>query len=153
MRGPEALAVRVWHPDVRPFVDEALWCHDAGAQRAAVVATWGAVVIDLVEKIERLASDGSDTTAVAANRVGQCRALGDANPGAIRQMQETESQLLAVAVELEILDPIERELLERLREERHRCARPGLLRGGGFYRPPADAFRRGGCARGRSERK
>ncbi len=106
----------------------------------------GGFVIDLVEKFERLASDGSDAAAVAANRVGQGRALGDANPGAIRQMQEIESQLLAVAVELEILDPIERGLLERLREERHRCARPGLLRGGGFYRPPADAFRRGGCA-------
>lgn len=65
-------------------------------------------MIDLVEKFERLASDGSDAAAVAANRVGQGRALGDANPGAIRQMQEIESQLLAVAVELEILDPIER---------------------------------------------
>ena len=111
MRDLEALAVRVWNPDVRPFVDEALRCHDAGAQRASVVATWGAVVIDLVEKIERLASDGSDTAAVAAKRVDQCRALGDANRDAIRQMHEIESQLLAVAVELEILDPIERGLL------------------------------------------
>jgi len=100
-------------------------------------------VIDLVEKIERLASDGSDTAAVAANRVGQCRALGDANPGAIRQMQEIESQLLAVAVELEILDPIERGLLERLREDRLRCVCPCLLRGGGFSRPSADGFSKG----------
>ncbi|MGO9179865.1 MAG: hypothetical protein ACLQHS_11485 [Candidatus Limnocylindrales bacterium] len=84
VRDLEALAVRVWNPDVRPFVDEALRYHDAGAQRASVVATWGAVVIDLVEKIERLASDGSDTAAVAAKRVDQCRALGDANRDAIR---------------------------------------------------------------------
>ena len=100
-------------------------------------------MIDLVEKIERLASDGSDTAAVAANRVCHCRGLGDANLGAIRQMQEIESQLLAVAVELEILDPIERGLPERLREDRHRCAYPGLLRGGGFYRPSADDFSQG----------
>ena len=142
MRGPEALAVRVWHPDVRPIVSEVLRCHDAGAQRAAVIATWG-LLIHLVEKIERLASDGSDTAAVAAKRVDQCRALGDANPDAIRQMQEIESQLLAVAVELEILGPIERGLLERLREDRHRCACPGLLRGGGFYQPSADGFSQG----------
>jgi hypothetical protein len=58
-------------------------------------------------------------------------------------MQEIESQLLAVAVELEILDPIERGLLERLREDRHRCAYPGLLRGGGFYRFSADGFSQG----------
>ena len=75
-RDLEALAVRVWNPDVRPFVDEALRCHDAGAQRVAVVATWGAVVIDLVEKIERLAPEGSDTAAVAAKRVDQSVALG-----------------------------------------------------------------------------
>jgi len=57
-------------------------------------------------------------------------------PDAIRQTQEIESQL-------EILDPIERGLLERLREDRHRCACPGLLRGGGFYQPSADGFSQG----------
>jgi hypothetical protein len=57
-------------------------------------------------------------------------------PDAIRQTQEIECQL-------EILDPIERGLLERLREDRLRCVRPGLLRGGGLYRPSADGFSQG----------
>jgi hypothetical protein len=141
VRDLEALTLRVWNPDVRPFIDEALRCHGAGAQRAAVVTTWGAVVIDLVEKIERLASDGNGTAIAVANRIDQCRRLGSANPESIRQMQDIESGLLAVAENLEILDPIERALLERLREDRHRCAHPGLLRDGGFYRPSDELAR------------
>ncbi len=39
VRDLEALTLRVWNPDVRPFIDEALRCHGAGAQRAAVVTT------------------------------------------------------------------------------------------------------------------
>lgn len=48
----------MWNPDIRPLVDEAWRSYNAGAYRAAIAATWTAVVVDLIDKIAGLAEAG-----------------------------------------------------------------------------------------------
>src|SRR5699024_2075434 len=49
---------RVYNPDVRPLVAEAVRAYSTGSARSAIILTWTAVCADLIFKFERLADDG-----------------------------------------------------------------------------------------------
>jgi hypothetical protein len=121
----ESLLARVWNPDTRPHADEARQCYNAGAIRASIAATWTAITADIIAKIGHLADDG-ETGAKAVNEDVLSAQKQGLTPAGIQAMQHIEASLLDKALELEIVDAVDKRALERIREDRNVCVHPSL---------------------------
>lgn len=108
-------------------------CYSTGAARACITLTWVAVCADLMEKFSRLAEEGEGDAVPLDRRIRQARGRTDAQ--AIQTMQEIERTILDEAEKLDLMDPIEKRDLERLREDRNLCAHPSLRPLGEFHDP------------------
>lgn len=122
---------------------EAVACYRAGAYRACIVATWVAVVYDLLDKVRDLALHGE---ARARDFVAEFTAIQDAHrrgdPDALRRSLDFERLVLdRVRDEFEMLTPAEHLDLARLREDRNRCAHPTVNQPDEAYRPTAELAR------------
>lgn len=103
-------------------VEEAVLCYRAGAYRQAIVATWIAVVYDYIDKLRDLDRTGD------ANAKQHLAAFQKAHETHnVASALKLERNLLEVAQkEFELLSELDRVDLERLMEDRHRCAHPSL---------------------------
>ncbi|WP_329000883.1 hypothetical protein OHA18_41440 [Kribbella sp. NBC_00709] len=136
----EASVDRVWDRDLRPLVQESLRCYNAGAVRAAIAATWTAVVADLLGKVGQLAEEGEPIAQAMQKQVVKAQEQG-LSPEGVRTMQAIEDQLLKTAVDLELIDSIGQRDLERIRQDRHLCVHPSLRRHGEAYQPEPEVAR------------
>jgi len=131
---------RIWNPDVRPLMEEALRCYNAGAIRAGIGQTWIAVVADLTEKIVRLADEGEGEATTFRTELETAQTAGLAAEG-VATMQGIERSILDTATKLELIDTIAARELERLRQDRHLCVHPSLRRLGETYQPLTESAR------------
>jgi len=116
---------------------EAVACFRAGAYRAGVVATWTAVVFDYVGKLRELELAGNGQAKIILESFENARANED-----VALSQKLEAAVLdEAATKFDLLTPIEKEDLERLRRDRHRCAHPSLQTLDDPYQPSAEAAR------------
>lgn len=129
-----------WNHEVRPFVEDALRCYNAGAYRSAIVATWTAVCADVFEKVLLLAEDGDGRAALVAHDLELARAEVHTAPGT-KRAQRLEDSLISTAHDLELIDALGKQQLERLREDRHLCAHPSLHPTGGYFSATAESAR------------
>jgi len=107
-------------PRSRKYIREAVQCYKAGAYRSAVVSCWIAVAFDLVDKIRELAASGDAMAQEAISKFDRARQDGD-----VRAALTFEKDLLTVARDrFEFISPIEYIDLERLVDDRNRCAHP-----------------------------
>jgi len=116
---------------------EAVAAYRSGAYRACIVSTWTAVVFDYLGKLRELELSGN----------GEARRILESFENARRSHNvgdalKLEAQVLDDATaRFELLSPIEKEDLVRLREDRHRCAHPSLLTLDEPYQPTAELAR------------
>lgn len=123
--------VRSVHP--RSYLNEAIVAYRAGAYRAALITTWIAVCVDIIEKIRELAATGDGTAKAIEQR------LDKINPSAPSEMISFERELLDIAAdELELISVIEKSHLERLKEDRNICAHPTFSKDGSQFSPLAE---------------
>jgi cell division inhibitor SulA len=123
MRAVEDLVNSVRDEESRRYLNEAVRAYQAGAFRAAVVATWIAVALDLVAKIRELAAIGEGAAVAYVARLDQ--AIANSNRP---QLSNLEMELLDVARDqLELIDGREWQELDRLRRDRHVCAHPAFV--------------------------
>lgn len=121
----------------RTYIEEAVKCYRSGAYRSAIVATWVAVVYDIVDKLEELSLAGDNN---AESKVDEYNEIIDENN--ITRALKFERNILQVAKEeFELLSEIEVQDLERLHKDRHRCAHPAAMPSGEPYQPSAEVAR------------
>lgn len=133
----DELRARVRDRRSREILNEAILAYQSGALRAAVVSTWSAVAFDLVSKCRELAA-GSDTE--AANLVEEIDRATTSED--VRKLANLEANLLERAGRrLEILIGHEIVQLERLRDDRHRCAHPAFSSDEHLFQPSAEQVR------------
>jgi hypothetical protein len=100
------------------YIAEAVACYRAGAFRSCIVATWIAVVFDFVEKLNQLELAGDANAKKRRGEFERYREHGDVNGSLL-----FERQVPAMArEEFELISDLERSDLERLIEDRNRCA-------------------------------
>lgn len=139
----EALTLRCRSDQSKSYIAEANQCYRAGAYRAAIVSTWVAVVFDLIDKIRDLSVSG-DANAIALEHklttyIGQ---INSGNQQGTSKALEFERNILATCRDkLQFFDQQQFVDLERLREDRHRCAHPSFQQVGVPYRPSAEQAR------------
>src|SRR3972149_2280590 len=101
-------------------IHDAVQCYKAGSFRQAIVATWIALVYDIIHKLQELELTGDANAARYLEQYEKIRKAGD-----IRGSLEFEKNILRVARdEFELITDIEYVDLIRLQEDRNRCAHP-----------------------------
>lgn len=133
----DELIVRCRDDQAREHIAEAVASYRAGAFRACIVTTWIAVVYDIISKIRELASADD---AAAQSELTKLENIVKSHD--IKSALGFESGILFLAKDkLSLLTQNEFNDLERLREDRQRCAHPSLNSIEQPYSPPAELAR------------
>lgn len=121
----------------RAYVREAVNCYRASSFRFCIVATWLAVMYDIIVKCQEMAFAGHKPSTAFLAELEKARATAD--PFSALKL---ERDLLRRATEeFELLSPVELLDLKRLYEDRNRCSHPSMVREGIPYSPTAELAR------------
>lgn len=119
----DELVMTCFDPRSKIYLKESVQCYKAGAYRASVVACWIAVAFDLVDKIRELAALGDKQAQEHISKFDRIHASNDI-PGALA----FEKELPTVALKkFEFISHLEYLDLQRLVEDRNRCAHPSQV--------------------------
>lgn len=121
----------------RAYIREAVACYKANAYRSAIVSTWVAVAFDIVDKIYELSVAG-DKEAIAFTEEFQS-IMEDRNP--VRMMNLERDLLTTARDKFELISAQEFADLDRLREDRHKCAHPTRTSYPDIFHPTAELAR------------
>lgn len=133
----DELVIRCRSVAARTYITEAVACYKAGAYRAAIVATWIAASFDFLAKLRELEMTGDANAKKKLEDFESARASGN-----IKASLEFERTLIDSAREqFELLSPIEAMDIERLFEDRNRCAHPSMSSAYEPYDPSAELAR------------
>lgn len=125
----------------KSYAEEALAAYRAGAYRSSIVTTWISVVFDIIEKMREAALFGN---AEIKQKLSEFEQWQD-------QIAMGNTSHLSKALERDILDYAHKKLefidaqqlldLNRLQEDRNRCAHPTFQREGVPYQPTGEIAR------------
>jgi len=129
--------------EARKFIAEAVACYRAGSYKACIVSTWIAVVYDLLAKFRELALGGDAQAQALTSELSNLQpkiALKDG--GAIKRILEIERTSLEIANDqFGFFDGQQLIDLNRLRDDRNRCAHPTYQGMDQPYTPSAELAR------------
>jgi hypothetical protein len=127
----------------KAYAEEAVATYRAGAYRACVITTWIAVVFDLIDKIREIALFGNKEAKGAIEQFERWQGeIARHNLSVLKSSLEFERTLLDyVRDKFELIDGQQYIDLERLHEDRNRCAHPSLQREGTPYQPTGEVAR------------
>lgn len=121
----------------KAYIAEAVASYRSGAFRSAIVGTWIAVCFDVIDKLRELALSGDMEAEKHAEELEETRQSGD-----IAKALKFERELLELARDkFELISHIEFIDLERLQEDRNRCAHPSLISEDQVFSPSAELAR------------
>lgn len=124
----DELTLRCRSEAARAYIKEAVASYEGGALRSAIVATWIAVVFDLVDKIREASEDGGAAAQMRNEFERIQTGLNSGNSQSLSQALKWERELLdAAKSRLQLIDHHQLAELERLRDDRNRCAHPTFL--------------------------
>lgn len=133
----DELTLRCRDVRAREYIKEAVTSYRAGAFRASIVSTWIAVCFDLMEKFRELSLAGDKEAEIQVQELEILRRSGD-----VTRALKFERQILQVAKDkFELISPLEFVDLERLQQDRNRCAHPSLTADEKAYSPSAELAR------------
>jgi len=129
--------------EARSYISEAVACFKAGAFRASIVASWIAIVYDLLAKIKELALGGDAQAQQITDEVaGLQPGVERGNQAAIRRILEIERDIVETTNDKfgffdgpQIID------LRRIQDDRNRCAHPTYQGTDQPYSPSAELAR------------
>jgi|LQAB01.1.fsa_nt_gi hypothetical protein len=139
----EELILRCRSDNARGHIREAVLAYKAGAYRASIVSAWTAIVFDFIDKIRELTISGSaEARNWLANYEKFQAEFDKGNKCAIKQLLALENDVLFSARDkFSLISNNEFIDLERLKEDRNRCAHPTFQRIETPYYPTAEQAR------------
>lgn len=133
----DELVLRCRDDRARSYIAEAVACYRGGAYRAAIVATWVAVCFDIIDKLRELTLAGDKEAEAITTELEKTRRTND-----LTRALKFERELLGIARDkFELLSHLECIDLERLQEDRNRCAHPSLVSEEQAFSPPGELAR------------
>lgn len=106
----------------KQLIQEAVACYRSGAFRSCIVATWNAVVFDFLHKLRELELLGDQE---ALQQLEKFEKLSTDQK--VRELWQFESSIPELALtKFELISQIEKSDIERLFEDRSRCAHPSM---------------------------
>lgn len=133
----DELVLRCRDEKATSYIKESVSCYKSGAFRSAIVSTWIAVSFDIIEKLKDLALAGDKEAEKQLEEFEKARKAGD-----VAKSLKFEKDLLVIARDkLELISHIEFIDLERLQQDRNRCAHPSMTTEGNIFNPSAELAR------------
>ncbi|MGI3066548.1 hypothetical protein ACRTEL_19230 [Vibrio diabolicus] len=133
----DELVIKCRDKQAQNYIKEAVSCYKAGAFRSAIVSTWIAVSFDIIEKLKDLTLQGDKEAEIHLNAFDDARTKGD-----ISRSLKFEREILAICRDkLELISHVEFIDLDRLQEDRNRCAHPSMTHDGELFSPSAELAR------------
>ncbi len=134
----ETLILDVQDETVRAYVAEAIASYSVGSYRSVIVSVWIAVVYDLYQKIRLLSEQYGDKAAQKCiEDIDKIRNSTDK-----KQVSAWEREILTKAYKnIKMLTLTEYEHLDRIQQDRHRCAHPVLDSEGFLFQPSPELSR------------
>jgi hypothetical protein len=121
----------------RAYINEAVSCYRAGAFRASIVVTWISVCYDIIDKLKEISLSGDKEAFATINAVEEARGRND-----VSFLLKFEKNILEIAEKkFELLSKSERIDLERLQDDRNRCAHPSMISEDQSFNPPGELAR------------
>ncbi len=118
----DELIVRCRDKLAKKFIQEAVACYRAGAYRSCIVATWNAVVFDFLHKLRELTLLGNGEATAILKNFEQL-----SSEKKVKELWQFELNIANIALEkFEFISPIEKSDIERLFDDRSRCAHPSM---------------------------
>ncbi len=119
----DELVLRCKDKVTQEYIKEAVACYKAGAFRSCIISTWNAVAFDYLYKLRQLELTGDGQ---AKDELQKFQDYSSSKN--FRKLWDFETNIPKNAQEkYEFISLIEREDLERLNEDRSRCAHPSIL--------------------------
>jgi hypothetical protein len=127
----------------RTYIAEAVACYKSGAYRACIVATWIAVVYDLLAKFRELALSGDAEAQHLTTEVTNLQPkVSKGDQGAIRRILEIERDIVSIANDkFAFFEGQQVTDLLRLHDDRNKCAHPTYQGVDQPYSPTAELAR------------
>ncbi len=121
----------------RSQMREAVACYRAGAFRSAIIATWVAVLFDFISKLRELEMSGDKKAAQKLAEFDTARKSSD-----VKASLDFERDLVESAKdEFELLSPVEAVDMQRLLDDRNRCAHSTMASSDAPYAPSGELVR------------
>lgn len=118
-------------------ISEAVKCYKAGAYRSAIVAAWISTAYDIIDKLQKLALAGDKEAEAQIDHFEKIRREND-----VTKALKFEKTLLELARDkFELISPVEYVDLDRLRNDRNRCAHPSMSTDSDIFEPSAELAR------------
>lgn len=115
----DELVLRCRDERAKEYIGEAVACYRAGAYRA-IISTWIAVAFDIIDKIRELYFGGDKAAEELTERFDAITRDNDLT----RALQFERDLLENARDKFELISSQEFSDLERLQQDRHRCAHP-----------------------------
>ena len=133
----DELVLKCRDQKAKNYIREAVACYKAGAFRSAIVSTWIAVSFDILDKLKELSLSGDKEAEKQIEAFDKARRIGN-----IANSLKFERDILTVCKDkLELISPVEFIDLDRLQEDRNRCAHPSMTADGEVFNPSAELAR------------
>ncbi|MEB3180107.1 MAG: hypothetical protein VKL59_13885 [Nostocaceae cyanobacterium] len=118
----DELIVRCRDKQAKKFIKEAVACYRAGAYRSCIVATWNGVVFDFLHKLREMELLGDGEASTLLQKFEKL-----SSEKKVKELWEFESNIPKLALtKFELLSHVEQSDIERLFEDRSRCAHPSM---------------------------
>jgi len=133
----DELVLKCRDQKAKSYVKEAVSCYKVGAFRSSIVSTWIAVSFDIIDKLKELSLAGDKEAEKQIDAFEKARRVGD-----IATSLKFERDILTVCRDnLELISPVEFIDLNRLQEDRNRCAHPSMTADSEVFNPSAELAR------------
>lgn len=133
----DELVLKCRDQKAKSYIKEAVACYKAGAFRSAIVSTWIAVSFDILDKLKELSLAGDKEAERQIESFDKARRIGD-----VANSLKFEREILVVCRDkLELISHVEFIDLNRLQEDRNRCAHPSMASDGEVFNPSAELAR------------
>ena len=118
----DELIVRCRDKLAKKFIQEAVACYRVGAYRSSIVSVWNAVVFDFLHKLRELELLGNGE---ATSLLQKFEKLSLEKK--VKELWQFESDIPNLAyAKFELISTVEKSDIERLFEDRSRCAHPSM---------------------------
>jgi hypothetical protein len=107
----------------KKFIQEAVACYRAGAYRSCIVAIWNAVVFDFLHKLRELELLGDKQ---AIELLQKFEKISSSSGKKFRELWQFESDIPNALTNFELISSVEKSDIERLFNDRSRCAHPSM---------------------------
>jgi hypothetical protein len=121
----------------RKLIQEAVSCYRTGAFHSCIVATWNAVVFDFLHKLREMEFLGDKEAEKLLKEFEKLRISNQ-----FKELWKFESDIPKNALEkFELISTVEKSDIERLFEDRSRCAHPSMISLEEPFEAPAELAR------------